>query len=254
VIEMAAQDNDQRFEDFLEGLKTREDSAIEQALSKPIANYNEWAWHFELAKRQFTGLWEVFRKIEEAVPSWKLEDIDWNDVFSRRVSSEPQMIVCNETSSGTSGYSFQDAIARHIPNYNGRKAALNFTLNGIGSESSFVDYNELTSELCGLDRVKTAQTFRDYSTGAMLKHLDESRLQIRVATESEAVSRSFGIGYLYDHDLAEVGKQLFMLMNKPDVSKSELEEALPDGYFPRRPMPADDNAIIHDADPKWRND
>jgi hypothetical protein len=267
---MAAEDNDQRFEDFLNQLSAKERLIKEQSLSVPTANYNEWAWHYELAKRQFTGLWEVFRKIEGSVPNWGCEtsiSSECDESQVEQVSQDPPLLNVYKDADKW-GYYFSASLIRDPTKSMQISRMLHFDLPYLGSEKDFVGEDKVRSELYGLEIVKEKPWFEEVHTGKLIDCIDNCRLNIGILHKNvedldyefpdflkEYIFRkSFGIGFLYDHDLAEVGKQLFMLMNKPHMDDSELEAVLPDGDYSRRPMPADDNTIIHDTDPKWRNE
>jgi hypothetical protein len=241
------------FSRYLKELDSREKLEKETAENMAIGNYTEWASHFELLKRNFQETDELFNEIGRTVTNWKPGDYSRGGWGSLGWDSEY-------------GYFFSTSIERIDPatKVEDKTISLRFSLEenhrrGIGDERSiYIPNSEVKAELVGLDRLKTADRFTESNTRLLLSKLDDCILRVDVAPSrhnSYSVRRK--VGYLYEHNLADDCRQLFMKMNEEKISQDVIETIFPPGDYTRRTgniLLQNDNDIVHAEDPKWRNE
>jgi hypothetical protein len=300
VTEMAAQDNDRArnsadsFDDFLRNLKSQEsavrDDAIRKTKEDGTANYNDWASHFEMLKSQFKRTYDLFVNINLQVPNWVCER---QEVPKTHIPFQDpnDWVYGSVLTNRYEGYRFKAELSRYDAYLEEKDKSLTVETGFIGSEKDLLpvnkDFNHYP-ELSGIGLLNPA--FITISkTAPLIKKLEEAKIGFTLERDGIKFERSVGLGFLYEHNLDEVCKELFMLMNGPieedyGVDKSGLYipgrekkfvEArmgiisVPEGDEPRRGIiiPAgdyrirrtnfqrgvDDNTIAHADDPQWRN-
>jgi hypothetical protein len=261
-------------QDYLNSLGKGETERISQAEAQAVANYREWYYHFDLLKRQFSAVWDVFIQIEKSIPNWKKSGVYWISPTDPPGLDAPYGFLERAYS-----YRFVTRIARWNPDGTGIDRGLTIQFNDLlDSETAPFAPSSMeglpieresygkTNKVIAYDRQypsdKLVQWERvDYllhvgknisldKTKEMLERLDGGKLSgLPLGFEisfsvGTSILRSYnkyiqdvGIGLLYEHDLGEVATALFMLMSKDLVDKGELDRHFPKGDYSRREFP-----------------
>jgi hypothetical protein len=252
--------SDDRFDDFLRGLdeqekeKTRQEigvvqDQIRQQAAAASVNYQDWLSHFELIESQFNGVYEFFGKIEDNVTNWE------------RAYSDFEI--------GDRIYEFSTSVQRSDRFDNRRCMTLEVALPKI---ADFKDRKpaEVSQEELEADGYRIFKVLENWTRDAQesigwINQLSSAGLEFRLTygdTATPIVKKAVGIGYLYEHDLTDTCKKIFKMMNEDDRSYNHWEDQLnmiiPDEDYKlkrgNRTQPVDDNIIVHESDPKWRNE
>jgi hypothetical protein len=261
------------FDAYIASLKNREAEAkradSEKNKTGAILNYNDWAWHFEFLKKQFTEAYDLFGELGTTVPNWQREEIyvpsDWRNV--RQVTG-PIMLDdrCQYYNLGDKleGYSFETAISRFNSYSEKMDRKITVSAGPIGSERPFFwDEPINLSTLKGLETVNPENLTLSRAR-VIIKKLTDSRLKFRLEYKGWDVSKSVEYGALYEHDLVDICKDLFVFMSQDEIRLNEtvmkggLERMIPKSSSIRRGnqvnMLVDDNLIVHESDSEWRNE
>jgi hypothetical protein len=236
------------FNEYIREINRKELLNIEMAKNAAIRNYKEWAWHFELLKRNFSETSRLFSSIDN-VATW---DKDYT-------KTEEGLGWSSE-----GGYYFKAGLRRVDPST--RKANPSFSVqfgsdtSGIGDERILSGYSgKAENNLVGLDKIKDSSRLSEASTEYLLEKIDSCSLLIGISglEENKETTFNLGIGFLYEHDLVEVCKQLFIGYYENRLDMDHLSGLIPVGLYQRRivnDLAEDGNTILHTEDPKWRNE
>ena len=271
MIKMAENKN---LQNYLDSLGKGEAERISQAEVEAVANYREWYYHFDLLKRQFSAVWDVFTQIEKSIPNWKKSGVYWSSP-----SDPPGMDAPYGFLERVYSYRFVSRIARWNPDGSGidRRLTIHFnnlldpetapfapfSMEGLpikresyGKTNQVVAYDEQYSpaRLVQWERVEyllhVGKNISLEKTQEMLESLDGANrsglplgFEISFSVGSSIIRSSnkyiqdVGIGLLYEHDLGNIAAVLFMLMSKDLVDKDALDKHFPKGDYSRREFP-----------------
>jgi len=246
------------FSSYLKELDDREKLASETAENTAVRNYVEWAEHFELLKRSFGQVHSLFKEIGQSVANWSLLEPSnlWGSLWWR----------------DDVGYYFKTGITRTDPSKKSTDKSIRVQfpimgekVSGIGDERLvYSEDMKVSSLLGGVDKIKGHGRLTESNSEFLLNKLSCGDLVVD-ATCNSGYSRfkaQIGIGYLYNHDLADECRQLFMLMNDGGLDQESLDKIFIPGDYHLQSgnirLQNDDNLIDNDRDDDknsmWGND
>jgi hypothetical protein len=264
---------DDDFDGYLQSLLEKDKQKQDQA----IECYKEWAEHFEMLKGNFEQVAALFYKISQTLPNWECSGPDSHEQISRyakRASGKDgDRLRADEPLSplgwDDEGYYFRISLT-HL--YDDEEAAdsgqlmdkieISFVnpdddFEGIGNPCSIT---KQVAEYClpPLEDVIGNKKIALSRAKNLLEALDESKLVVKVWYDSydedseEDCINEIGIGYLYEHRLTDICKDIFKDIYKDDVNGYNIVKMFPDEDFSRRD--SDDNKIHPKLDgAEWRN-
>jgi hypothetical protein len=238
------------FDDFLIALNEVEIDAERKEVvrfkQEAIANYTDWASHFELVKRNFTETYNLFGTIADKVANWRKK---WGDVMK----------------SDLEGYRFETGIYRYSMTAEMSDKLLEVDCCGLGDERllrfGYVrNDSEVPEMLVGLENL-SERLLTPKNTEPLIAKLSTGMLGFRLYAPcgNLVTNKNVGIGYLYEHSLADACKELFKMMSttNPATWETGLGLIIPEGEYSIRRTNfmsmLDDNTILPENDPRWRN-
>jgi hypothetical protein len=231
-----------------EGVDRIRAEAIREA-AMAIANYQDWFRHFELLDEQFKKTHELFRKITAGVINWS--------------------IYGSYISAGSGGVEFSTGIYRQDNFNGGRYMKLEVKFSKIDDARSRKPSESTPEELAYSDNrvIELLQRRKKQreETEKLINQLNTSSIDLSLSQAGghPNVIAGVGIGYLYDHSLADLCKQTYIMMNEKDNDgrnwNAELRSLISLGDFSMKRGNqlghlGDGNNIIHETDLRWRND
>jgi hypothetical protein len=273
--------NDDDFEGYLQSLLERD----KQKDGKAKENYTEWSEHFELLKGQFEQVMRLFYKISQTLPDWECSGPDLEEQVSRVESvRNPRLRVGpaadvppSPLGFSENGYYFLARLTKKFVDegeemeYEDNPTMLKHQIQvsfghvygdygmGIG------DTREITGQASGyciptVDEVVGSKRLTISKSKKLIESLDDCDIEFKIWYNSyveedceEDNWRSLGIGYLYEHNLTDICKDIFKEITSDNAGERlETMDVFPKGDYPRR-NPDDNN--IHPAmrDTRWNN-
>jgi hypothetical protein len=224
--------------------------------AKASANYNDWLWHFEMLESQFKETHELFVRIQQSVTNW---EISRDNYFFINSYSDPAIKELY----------YSTGISRNDLYNSERKATLTVSLPMMRDfrekKPGAISQARLRSEGSALLTMLKDSKETTAETERWITSLNKLNLEFNLyyrGYESPGASRAAGIGFLYDHNLADTCKEIFKMMNDDGIKcfdwRDQLKTLVPDGDYRLRRgnqiSQLDDNIIVPKTDPNWRNE
>jgi hypothetical protein len=270
---------DDDFDRYLQSLVVKEGEKQEQA----IDYYREWAEHFEMVKANFEQVMDLFCKISQTLPRWECsgpcskEQVP-RDVPANKAKSANSTLMAYAPLSPMGldgdGYYFKASLSCVFEddvywddedNPSMLKHGIEVCIINSNAEygKGIGDLSKITSHQRGyclppLEEVVGSRRFSSNRAKSLLEMLDYASIEFKVWHNSEEeddedYSNNIGIGYLYEHNLADLCKEIFKKITDEDSSIGDIEELFPSEEYLRRDP--DDNNIHHAlGGDGWRNE
>lgn len=212
---------DNQFDRFIKILEQREFKSEQQAKHAIEVLYAGWAEKFELLKREFNNVRELFQGVEQRVTGW--------------YCVSPNSAQWNAVASTKTGYTFASGIMknhhRRAPRSE-KSLTVSFALDekptGMGDESSLGYSGAIGDQLLGLEAC-SAKSLKEQADGVRYLHKQMEGKNIVFRLNHASVGQQVAklpIAILEEYSLRELCQGLFLTLNNDILEELKLNAAL----------------------------